>query len=92
MTPQPQPPSTPTTGLRAWIHLHLPALLYAWFWFGMFLCGLLAPPDRVVELYKSTRKRARLAGWVLLFYALWHRRHIEQRRPEGDVFDVLSAV
>ena len=49
-------------------------------------------PDRVVELYKSTRKRARLAGWVLLFYALWHRRHIEQRRPEGDVFDVLSAV
>ncbi len=49
-------------------------------------------PDRVVALYKSTRKRARLAGWVLLFYALWHRRHIEQRQPEGDVFDVLSAA
>ena len=49
-------------------------------------------PDRVVALYKSTRKRARLAGWVLLFYALWHRRHIELRHPEGDVFDVLSAA
>ena len=49
-------------------------------------------PDRVIALYKSTKKRARLAGWVLLFYALWHRRHIEQRPPEGDVFDVLSAV
>lgn len=49
-------------------------------------------PDRVVALYKSTRKRARLAGWVLLFYALWHRRHIELRHPEGNVFDVLSAA
>ena len=49
-------------------------------------------PDRVIALYKSTRKRARLAGWVLLFYALWHRRHIELRQPEGDVFDVLSAA
>ena len=48
-------------------------------------------PDRVIALYKSTKKRAQLAGWVLLFYALWHRRHIEQRLPEGDVFDVLAA-
>ena len=48
-------------------------------------------PDRVVALYRSNRKRARLAGWVLLFFALWHRRHIEQRSPEGDVFDVLAA-
>lgn len=48
-------------------------------------------PDRVTALYKSTKKRAQLAGWVLLFYALWHRRHIEQRMPEGDVFDVLGA-
>lgn len=49
-------------------------------------------PDRVIAMYKSSRKRARLAGWVLLFYALWHRRHIQQQTPEGDVFDVLSAA
>ncbi len=29
---------------------HLPAVLYGWFFFGMVLCGLLAPEDRVVEL------------------------------------------
>ena len=48
-------------------------------------------PDRVAKLYTSTKKRPRLAAWILLFYALWHRRHIEQRMPEGDVFDVLAA-
>ena len=48
-------------------------------------------PDQVAALYGSTRKRARMAAWNLLFYALWHRRHIEQRLPEGDVFDVLAA-
>ena len=30
------------------------------------------------------------AAWVLLFYALWHRRHILGREPEGGVFDVLG--
>jgi asparagine synthase (glutamine-hydrolysing) len=49
-------------------------------------------PDRVTALYKSPQKRAQLAGWVLLFYALWHRRHIQQKMPEGDVFDVLAAT
>ena len=49
-------------------------------------------PNQVVALYKSTNKRARLAGWVLLFYSLWHLRHVQGRLPEGDVFDVLSAV
>jgi len=34
----------------SWLHRHLPILLYGWFWFGMFLCGLLAPPDRVAAL------------------------------------------
>ena len=33
-----------------WQYVHLPALLYGWFWFGLFLCGLLAPPERVVLL------------------------------------------
>lgn len=49
-------------------------------------------PDRVIALYKSNKKRARLAGWVLLFYALWHQHHIERRHATGNVFDVLSAA
>lgn len=48
--------------------------------------------DRVIALYKSNKKRARLAGWVLLFYALWHQHHIEQRHATGSVFDVLSTA
>ena len=31
------------------------------------------------------------AAWRLLFYALWHRRHIRGLQPEGDVFDCLSS-
>jgi hypothetical protein len=34
---------------------------------------------------------AGFAAWHLLFYALWHRRHIESRWSEGDVFEALSA-
>jgi asparagine synthase (glutamine-hydrolysing) len=26
----------------------------------------------------------------LLFYALWHRRHIQGAAPAGDVFETLS--
>ncbi len=48
-------------------------------------------PKQVEALYTSTRKHARMAAWILLFYALWHRRHIEQILPEGDVFEVLSS-
>lgn len=33
-----------------WLQLHLPIVLFAWFWFGMFLCGLLAPAERVSAL------------------------------------------
>jgi asparagine synthase (glutamine-hydrolysing) len=48
-------------------------------------------PGEVQKLYSSEQKRPRLAGWNLLFYALWHRRHIEGLAPEGGVFDTLSA-
>ncbi|MDE0815046.1 MAG: asparagine synthase (glutamine-hydrolyzing) [Alphaproteobacteria bacterium] len=48
-------------------------------------------PGEVQKLYTSEQKRPRLAGWNLLFYALWHRRHIEGLAPEGGVFDTLSA-
>ena len=39
----------------------------------------------------SAIKRNGQAAWVLLFYALWHRRHIEGLVPEGDILEVLSA-
>lgn len=38
------------TELWIWIKRHFPALLFGWFWFGMVLCGLLAPADRVAHL------------------------------------------
>jgi asparagine synthase (glutamine-hydrolysing) len=31
-----------------------------------------------------------MAAWMLLFYALWHRIHVEGCLPEGDVFEVLA--
>jgi hypothetical protein len=49
--------SKPTSHIEAqastvssWIELHLPALLYGWFWIGMVLSGLLAPTERVAML------------------------------------------
>ena len=41
--------------------VHLPAILYGWFFFGMFLCGLLAPDHRVAELESSLVTQ----GWHL---------------------------
>tara|TARA_B100000315_G_scaffold170362_1_gene158912 strand:+ start:3663 stop:5432 length:1770 start_codon:yes stop_codon:yes gene_type:complete len=52
-------------------------------------------PTGVEKLFASLEgshaKRSGQAAWVLLFYALWHRRHIGGVVPEGDVFEVLSA-
>jgi len=36
----------------------------------------IAHPDRVEALFRDIRAGARFACWKLLFYALWHRRHI----------------
>jgi asparagine synthase (glutamine-hydrolysing) len=38
------------------------------------------------------RWRHGFASWKLLFYALWHRRHIMGLPPVGDVFETLAAV
>ena len=48
-------------------------------------------PEAVRSLYASGKKHDQQAAWRLLFFALWHRRHIRGLRPEGDVFDCLSA-
>jgi asparagine synthase (glutamine-hydrolysing) len=48
--------------------------------------------DAVKSLFgKASGRRQGFAAWVLLFYALWHHQHILGHRPDGDVFDVLSA-
>ena len=50
----------------------------------------LCRPDRVEALFKSSLRRAGFAAWILLFYAIWHRQHVEGVSEVGDVFDVLS--
>ena len=56
-----QPPPEQRSSLGARLQLHLPAVLFAWFWLGMFLCGLLAPADRVVGLDSALVQE----GWHL---------------------------
>jgi len=52
----------------------------------------IAYPDRVEALFRNiSRWRHGFAAWKLLFYALWHRRHIQGLLPVGDVFETLSA-
>jgi asparagine synthase (glutamine-hydrolysing) len=51
----------------------------------------IADPDRVRALFSHAADRHRgFAAWTLLFYALWHRAHIEARPPDGDVFEYLA--
>jgi asparagine synthase (glutamine-hydrolysing) len=49
-------------------------------------------PEAVRRLFASNEKHAGFAAWTLLFYALWHRRHIMGRAPAGDVFETLAAL
>jgi len=53
----------------------------------------IARPDRVAALFRNATadKHKGFAAWHLLFYALWHRRHIERLAARGDVFEVLGA-
>jgi asparagine synthase (glutamine-hydrolysing) len=49
-------------------------------------------PGSVEKLFLHTEQRhAGFAAWTLLFYALWHRQHIERRPPAGDVFATLAS-
>ena len=45
----------------------------------------------VEALFQHLDKRNGFAAWTLLFYALWHRRHIENRPLSGDVFETLEG-
>ena len=48
-------------------------------------------PEAVAALFTASGKRERFAAWTLLFFSLWHQRHIVGMATEGDVFEVLSA-
>ena len=49
-------------------------------------------PGSVAPLFAraATDPRAAKAAWTLLFYVLWHRRHVLARAPAGDVFETLA--
>ena len=52
----------------------------------------IAHPEKVRALFRDIRRwRHGHACWLLLFYALWHRRHILGLPPVGDVFETLAA-
>jgi asparagine synthase (glutamine-hydrolysing) len=52
-----------------------------------------ARPDRVASLFRHAAgdKHRGFAAWHLLFYALWHRAHVERRDVRGDVWQVLGG-
>jgi asparagine synthase (glutamine-hydrolysing) len=52
----------------------------------------IARPDQVAALYQKGGKREGFAAWTLLFYALWHRRHVLGAAPQGDVFETLATA
>jgi asparagine synthase (glutamine-hydrolysing) len=53
----------------------------------------LAHPEAVAALFaRGSGRRAGFAAWSLLFYALWHRRHVQGLPPAGDVFETLSQT
>jgi asparagine synthase (glutamine-hydrolysing) len=49
-------------------------------------------PDAVERLFAAAaNKRAARAAWNLLFYALWHRRHIERAVLPPDIAEALAG-
>jgi len=49
-----------------------------------------ADPAAVRALFMADGKRPGFAMWTLLYYALWHRCHIERRPAGPDVFETLA--
>ncbi|MDR3440232.1 asparagine synthase (glutamine-hydrolyzing) [Telmatospirillum sp.] len=50
----------------------------------------IAHPDKVKAVFAGSDKHGLEAAWRLLFFALWHRRHIRGLVPDGDVFECLA--
>ncbi|GAB6853900.1 asparagine synthase (glutamine-hydrolyzing) [Asaia astilbis] len=53
--------------------------------------GVIAPNVIRGVFDKAEGRRERHAAWALLFYALWHRLHIERTPVDGDVFETLAS-
>ncbi|MBV8591333.1 MAG: asparagine synthase, partial [Acetobacteraceae bacterium] len=52
----------------------------------------IAEPPKVRALFRhADRRHAGAASWVLLFYALWHSRHMLGLRDAGDTFETLAS-
>ena len=55
----------------------------------------LCVPDMVRRLFTAFEDRGGkhegAACWLLLFYALWHRIHVEGYRSDADVFSTLHG-
>jgi asparagine synthase (glutamine-hydrolysing) len=51
----------------------------------------LCRPDIVEQVFASPSKTHRLLAWRLLFFALWHRRHVQGRSPDGDTLACLAS-
>jgi asparagine synthase (glutamine-hydrolysing) len=50
-------------------------------------------PEEVERVFAMAEtKRAGRAAWSLLFYAMWHRRHIERRDLPADTIAALSET
>jgi asparagine synthase (glutamine-hydrolysing) len=53
----------------------------------------IADPAKVTALFADIAEaRDGFAAWKLLFYALWHRRHILGLPASGDVFETLATT
>jgi asparagine synthase (glutamine-hydrolysing) len=50
----------------------------------------IASADAVKAAFSGRDRHTLEAAWRLLFYALWHRRHIRGIIPDGDVFECLA--
>ena len=48
-------------------------------------------PETVQGVFTSSVKAHRLLAWRLLFFALWHRQHVERRPPAGDTLACLGS-
>jgi asparagine synthase (glutamine-hydrolysing) len=48
--------------------------------------------DAVERIFQENSRRAGFAAWILLFFVLWHKSHVEQQALEGNVFDCLNGT
>ncbi|MCW9034907.1 MAG: asparagine synthase (glutamine-hydrolyzing) [Rhodospirillales bacterium] len=50
----------------------------------------ICPPDKIITLFKGLESKRGFAAWVILFYSLWHNKHILGKNASGDVFETLA--